>query len=103
MSGGKFDYTQYHITTIADTIESELEKQGKEIPKSELYGTEEYYQRFPEEKLYPTHSTEVQKEFRKAIKILRKAAIYAQRIDWYLSDDDGEESFLRRLKQELKK
>ena len=29
------------------------------------------------------------------------AAIYAQRIDWLLSGDDGEESFKRRLKEEL--
>jgi len=33
--------------------------------------------------------------------VLRKAAIYAQRIDWLLSGDDGEESFLERLKEEL--
>ena len=33
--------------------------------------------------------------------ILRKAAIYAQRIDWLLSGDDGEESFIRRLYDEL--
>jgi hypothetical protein len=29
------------------------------------------------------------------------AAIYVQRIDWLMSGDDGEESFMRRLKEEL--
>ncbi len=33
--------------------------------------------------------------------MLRKAEIYAQRIDWYLAGDDGEESFMERLKDEL--
>ena len=36
-----------------------------------------------------------------ALAILKKAYVYAQRIDWLLSDDDGEESFHKRLKEEL--
>lgn len=39
---------------------------------------------------------------REAIKALKIAHIYAQRVDWYLSGDDGEKSFLSRLEQELK-
>ena len=46
---------------------------------------------------------EVIEEFKKGLKILKIAAIYAQRIDWLLSGDDGEESFKRRLKEELDK
>ena len=45
--------------------------------------------------------SEVLEEFKKGLKILKKAAIYAQRIDWLLSGDDGEDSFKRRLKEEL--
>ena len=44
---------------------------------------------------------EVVEEFKKGLKILKTAAIYAQRIDWLLSGDDGEESFKKRLKEEL--
>ena len=44
---------------------------------------------------------EVVDEFKKGLKILKTAAIYAQRIDWLLSGDDGEESFKERLKEEL--
>ena len=41
--------------------------------------------------------------FKDAVKILRKAAIYANRIDWLLSDDDGENDLKERLEKELKK
>ena len=44
---------------------------------------------------------EIIEEFKKGLKILKTAAIYAQRIDWLLSGDDGEESFKERLKEEL--
>jgi hypothetical protein len=40
-------------------------------------------------------------EFKKGLKILKLASIYAQRIDWLLSGDDSEKSFLERLKKEL--
>jgi hypothetical protein len=46
---------------------------------------------------------EVIEEFKNGLKILKTAAIYAQRIDWLLSGDDGEESFKERLKEELDK
>ena len=74
MSGGRFDYTQYHIEAIADAIQSELDRQGKEKNKDELYGDREYYQKYPEEKYYITHPEEVQIEMRNAVKILREAA-----------------------------
>jgi len=40
-------------------------------------------------------------EFKKAVEILKKAEIYTQRIDWYISGDDGEESFLSSLNEDL--
>jgi hypothetical protein len=36
-----------------------------------------------------------------AVKVLKIAQVYAQRVDWFLSGDDGEESFLRRLDEDL--
>jgi hypothetical protein len=38
---------------------------------------------------------------KEGIEALKRAQIYAHRIDWLLSGDDGEESFLRRLEEEL--
>ena len=35
--------------------------------------------------------------------MIKKAQLYMQRMDWLLSGDDGDESFLRRIDEELKK
>ena len=102
MSGGHLDHKQYWINDIADNIERELNKQGKEKPKDELYCNRQYYDEYPEEKFYPTYHDIVQEKMREAVKQLRTAAICAQRIDWYLSGDDGEDSLISRLKSELK-
>lgn len=102
MSGGAFNYKQWHIEEIADSIQSELDSQGKEKSPEELWMSKEYYEQFPESKFEHVYPEEVQKEFRTGIKKLREAYIYAKRIDWLLSGDDGDESFLKRLKEELK-
>ena len=75
MSGGRFEYKQYDMNYIADKIEHEVLINGKK--------------------------KEVIEKFKEAVIILRKAAIYTQRIDWLLSGDDGEETFLKRLKKDL--
>ena len=46
---------------------------------------------------------EVIEEFKKGAEIIKLAQIYMQRMDWLLSGDDGEESFLERLKQDKEK
>ena len=102
MSGGHFDYNQYWINDIANSIERELSRQGKEKPISESYGDKEYFEKYPDEKYYYTYPEIVQKKMREAVKQLKIAAIYAQRVDWYLSGDDGDESFIERLEEELK-
>jgi hypothetical protein len=103
VSGGFFEYDQYRITTIADSIQSELDKQGKEIPREDRWHDEDWYKKYPDDRFYSKLSEETQKEFQNAIKHLRIAAVYAQRIDWFLSGDDGEENFHKRLKEELDK
>lgn len=40
---------------------------------------------------------------RDGVEALKTAYVYAQRIDWFLSGDDGEESFVSRLNDELEK
>ena len=93
MSGGRFDYKQYVIEEIRDEIERALARAGKPIPEEDewLSGS------------YPDFSDEVKEEFRKGVEYLRKAHIYAHRIDWLLSGDDGEDGFLKRLKEDLDK
>ena len=102
MSGGHFDYKQYNIRNIADEISEALERQGKERHKRDMYGSIDYYNDNPEEKFYETYSPEVQSRMKDAVSVIRKAYVYVNRIDWYLSGDDGEDSFLSRLDEELR-
>ena len=94
MSGGSFDYKEWHIENIADDIQHILERQGKEIPEDERWGSLETYE---------TYSEEVQKIMKDGVDFLRKAYIYSKRIDYFLAGDDGEESLVKRLKFELDK
>jgi len=95
MSGGAFDYNQRRILDIVESIEEELARQGTTVNES--------YSGYDSNYTYPTYSEEVQKEIRKGIEYLKIAYVYAQRIDWFLSGDDGEETFLSRLKEDLEK
>ena len=101
MSGGHFEYNQYKIGYIADEIQTELDKMGKEILESELMNSPNWHKQYPEKKFYPVYPDEIVKELKNAIKSLRIAEIYANRVDWYLSGDDSEEHFIKRLKEDL--
>lgn len=102
MSGGRFSYKQWHIDNIANQIEQEVILSGKPIPKQKW----SYYERqeFEETHKQPmnyAYPEPVLRRMEEAVYALRRAAIYAQRIDYLLCGDDGEESFLERLKKEL--
>lgn len=105
MSGGTFDYNQRRIRYIADDIEQEIAKSGKPKTQRELkeesWRDESWYEKYPEDLNHYKYRDEIIEEFKKGYEMLRKAEIYAQRIDWYLAGDDGEESFMERLKQDL--
>lgn len=88
MSGGAFDYKQYIIDDIANLIQEEIDLNDDKDEWGQAIGN--------------LFCKEVIDEFKKGVELLRKAAIYAQRIDWLLSSDDGEESFLERLNEDLK-
>ena len=89
MSGGHFVYNQYKIGYIADEVETLIENNDSE--EKNQWG----------DKIGAGYKPETINEFKKALKALRVAAVYAQRIDWLVSCDDGEDSFHRRLKKEL--
>lgn len=77
MSGGYFGYNQSHVQYLADDIEHHIHKHGD------------------------SYTPETIEKFREGVTCLRKAYVYAQRIDWLLSGDDGEEAFHRWLKEAL--
>jgi hypothetical protein len=91
MSGGRFDYAQYRINDIIQEVEDVIHHNNDQ--------TLDKYGCMKGENL----SEDTIKEFRKGLELLRKAQIYAQRMDWLLSGDDGEDSFHERLKEDLQK
>jgi len=85
MSGGHFNYAQYRINDIAVEIDEVIKSNDK-------FGWEEGNNYFPA----------IIEKFKEAAHTLRQAQEMAQRVDWLLSGDDGEDSFLRRWKEEVR-
>ena len=105
MSGGHFDYQDFQLRSIADDIEREIEKSGQPLTQEELkensWRDSQWYEKYPEDLFHYKYPDEVIEKFKEAVIILRKAYIYAHRIDYLLSGDDGEKSFIERLNEEL--
>jgi hypothetical protein len=105
MSGGAFNYDQYKIGYMVDQIEETVVKNGVEKTPEELknegWRDPDWYKKYPEDLFHYKYPDEVIEKMKEGIEVLKRAQIYAQRIDWLLSGDDGEESFLRRLEEEL--
>ena len=78
MSGGYFDYQQNNISDIEEKLERYIIGDGK------------------------SESEAVMNEMKKTLETLREAYIRVKRLDWYLSCDDSEESYLTRIREELK-
>ena len=91
MSGGYFDYNQWKIGEIADEIE-QLVRDNNDQSTNE-WG----------DPVGRDYGLLTLAEFHRAIRILRMAEVYAQRIDWLVSGDDSEKSFHRRLAEDLEK
>ena len=89
MSGGHFNYNQWRIRDIAEQIDELIKSNDDET-------LDEWGDRRGR-----GYSPETIERFREAVAALRVAAIYAQRVDWLVSGDDGEEAFHKRLQEEL--
>jgi len=76
MSGGYFDYKQYAMIEIAETIGSDIATVDR-LSKTTL---------------------EIMKD---AYRQIRIAHIYAQRVDWMLSGDDSEDIMHKRLEEDI--
>ena len=100
MSGGYFDYDQYKIDDIAEKLEHIIRgaTDRKDLPSEDYSGESglSWAKSFLAE-----CSPETLQEFMNGLLTLKQAAVYAQRIDWLLSGDDGEISFHQRLKKDL--
>jgi len=108
MSGGHFEYNQYKIRAIADEIDHLIRKNGCKKTEEELresigysFNDPEYLEKYPEEAYHYKYPDEVIEKFKEGLDIIRKAEVFAHRIDWLISGDDGDETFLERLKEDL--
>lgn len=79
MSGGTFDHKQYYIQYIVDVIQSRIDKNADQFKPETINA------------------------FETAISVMMIAEIYAQRIDWLLAGDDGEDTFHERLSEDLER
>lgn len=92
MSGGHFNYYQRHIGDIIEKLDEVIELNGKPVPeKTSQFDNDYYYD----------YSPETIAKFKEGLYYLNKAQIFAQRIDWLLSGDDGEDTFHKRLTEDL--
>ena len=91
MSGGHFDYMQYRFNDISAEIDRLIEENdstGKDEWRNDIGNH------------YPR---EIIGKFREAAHAVRVAAGMVQRVDYLVSGNDGEESFLRRWKDGVRK
>lgn len=110
MSGGHFNYNQYYIQEIINSLEDYI--YGREVEDVEDYieyccdwGNEEE-KKYVRENHHSVpningYNESTLSELKKGLELLKRAYVYAQRIDWLLSYDDGEETFHERLNEEL--
>ena len=77
MSGGHFDYQQFKCDEMAEEIARIIAVDSRH------------------------YSPETIAKFREAETTMRRAGQMAHRIDWLVSNDDGEESFHRRWAEEV--
>lgn len=105
MSGGSMDYVSFRIREAARHVQNELaniELKRKTKRFCEMY--DGYKKDHPE--LAYLQSEEaltdaVIKRLQDALVCIRKAAIYAERVEWLTSGDDGYENFCMRTDKQL--
>ena len=90
MSGGHFEYQQHRIEDIAEAIDKII--QSNDDRTEDEWGD-------TRGRNYPP---EIIERFKETSHTLRQAAEMAQRVDWLVSCDDGEDCFFRRWQEEVR-
>jgi hypothetical protein len=95
MSGGRFNYIQNRLDwEVIEELEEIIERNSDGEVRGEDYRDSEYFVEY---------SPKTVEEFRKGLDLVKRAQVYMQRIDWLVSGDDGEETFQKRLTEDLAK
>lgn len=105
MSGGSMEYVYWKIQEAARQIQHELANAELCRRNGRFFDAAEYYRKQHPDVDYlksPEELTDaVIKRLRDALVCVRKASIYAERVEWLTSDDDGYEDFCIRLDEQL--
>lgn len=105
MSGGSMDYVAWKIRDAARHIQDELANAELRKKHKRYYDVCEVDRKEHPELAYlqsPEALTDaVIKRLRDALVCVRKAAIYAERVEWLTSGDDGYENFCMRTDKQL--
>ena len=105
MSGGSMDYSYRYVNEAAEHIQRELANAELRRKSGRFLDVAKYYQENHLDVGYfksPESLTDaVIERLRDALACLRQAAIYAKRVEWLTSGDDGYESFCLLLDEEL--
>ena len=92
MSGGYFEYNQWKVEELAEDIDRAIARSTRLLDNP------------PDKNDYEhcyVYTPETLAKFTEARDTLRRAAKMAQRVDWLLSGDDGEDSFHKRWEEEV--
>ena len=79
MSGGYFDYSQFHFEETAEKLDAYLLKHGDELPEA------------------------VRSRFALAAKTARRAGDMIKEVDYLICNDTGEDTFLERWKHNFER
>ena len=89
MSGGHFDYQQYRLNDIATMIDELIA--SNDDPTLDEFGNRRGH----------GYNPSTLTRFKVASHALKKTATMVQQIDWLVSGDDGEDTFLRRWAKDV--
>lgn len=92
MSGGSFGYKQHHILDLIEQMDEILTRVEKE-PSNEFECNSL--------KNYIDDIDSFKSVVITNIQHLKMAHLYTQRLDWFVSGDDGEESFYERIQEDI--
>ena len=102
MSGGTWEYVQYRIEDVLDTLREYIRDAKKRYTEEEIKENPDLSQFEPGDyKNLIEGDDETIEIFKEGLVSVAKAIVYIQRFDWLLAGDDGIDSFKRRLKEEL--
>lgn len=105
MSGGSMDYAYRKINDAAEYIQRELANAELFRKNGRFFDVSKYYREKHPDINYlksPEALTDaVIKRLQDALVCVRNAYIYAERVEWLTSGDDGYENFCMRLDEQL--